>query len=265
MNPTLHDVHRDTAMNQDMLTEAELQQVVDELLDEGLTQLSKPMVSEHAARQHDPSRYARFRRENDKFGAGIHVIWGILSDGKTEVQSVRFSASKFTVAEARQWLAEHDYKTGVEPATGTAKADAEAVAKVEDTVTTVTILKAEPERQLVYGVVYPTLAPGMTDVQGDRMDELEIMEAAHRFMLDSQRFDLQHQTDVPPEAVKIVESYLAPVDLHWQLPDGSVKDITRGSWIAVAKILDDKLWQLVKNGTITGYSIRGTGRRVPLT
>jgi len=78
-----------------------------------------PLPREHAARLKDPDRYERFRRENDKFGAGIHAIWGITEDGKAELQSVRFDAKKFTPAEAKAWLKEHDYKPiRFEPASG---------------------------------------------------------------------------------------------------------------------------------------------------
>jgi len=69
-----------------------------------------PYPHEHAARLKDPDRYERFRRENNKFGPGIHAIWGITADGKVELQAIRFDASRFTVAEARAWLKEHGYK-----------------------------------------------------------------------------------------------------------------------------------------------------------
>lgn len=69
-----------------------------------------PYPSEHAARINSPDKYKKIRRENDKFGLGIDVIWGIKDDGKTEVQAIRFDASKFTAAEARKWLKDHDYK-----------------------------------------------------------------------------------------------------------------------------------------------------------
>lgn len=77
-----------------------------------------PFANEHAARQNAPGKYARFRRENNKFGQGIHAIWGITSDDKTEVQSIRFDKTKFSVAEARKWLEDHDYKTNIEAASG---------------------------------------------------------------------------------------------------------------------------------------------------
>lgn len=69
-----------------------------------------PYINEHAARINDPNKYEKIRRENDKFAKGIHVIWGILSDGKTEIQAIRFDSSKYSVADAKKWLKDHDYK-----------------------------------------------------------------------------------------------------------------------------------------------------------
>jgi len=62
--------------------------------------------------------FDRFARENDKFGSGIHAIWGII-DGKTQLQAIRFDKSKFTTVEAKSWLEKHDYKpTSFQVATG---------------------------------------------------------------------------------------------------------------------------------------------------
>jgi 2'-5' RNA ligase len=77
-----------------------------------------PFKNQHAARQKDPGKYKSFRRKNNEFGKGVDVIYGITSDGKAEVQSIRFKASKFTPDEAREWLKDHGYKTGLEEATG---------------------------------------------------------------------------------------------------------------------------------------------------
>ncbi len=81
-----------------------------------------PYPNEHAARLKDPANYVRFRRENDKFGSGIHAIWGIKASGTVELQAIRFDSKKFTAAQAKTWLKEHDYKPiQFEPATGKAE------------------------------------------------------------------------------------------------------------------------------------------------
>ena len=85
---------------------------------------AKPYPSEHAARQTEPSKYKAFRRKNDAGGPGIDFIYGIYEeDGKTksEVQTIRFDASRYTVTEAKKWLADHNFKTVIEPAANTAR------------------------------------------------------------------------------------------------------------------------------------------------
>lgn len=78
-----------------------------------------PFPNEHAARLQNPAKYARFRRENDKLAPGVHVIWGITSDSKIEIQTIRLSADKFTATEAKKWLADHNFKPlSFEPASG---------------------------------------------------------------------------------------------------------------------------------------------------
>ena len=68
----------------------------------------RPYPNEHAARLTDPDQYDSLRRENDAGGAGIDFIYGIKA-GESEVQAIRFDKTQFTPAEAREWLAEHDF------------------------------------------------------------------------------------------------------------------------------------------------------------
>jgi len=37
-----------------------------------------------------------------------------------------------------------------------------------------------------------------------------------------------------------------------------------GSWVLATKITDDKVWQMIKDGIITGYSVGGRGKRTPV-
>jgi HK97 family phage prohead protease len=69
-----------------------------------------PSSIEHSARINEPSKYEKIRRKNDEFGTGIHVIYGVLKNDNTEVQAIHFDKTKFTAAEAKKWLSEHDYK-----------------------------------------------------------------------------------------------------------------------------------------------------------
>jgi HK97 family phage major capsid protein/HK97 family phage prohead protease len=80
--------------------------------------LARPYPNEHAARLTDPDQYDSLRRENGAGGAGIDFIYGI-KEGVSEVQAIRFSSSQYSPAEARAWLAEHDFSAIMfEEATG---------------------------------------------------------------------------------------------------------------------------------------------------
>lgn len=82
--------------------------------------LNEPYPNEHSARMRDPGEFKKFRRQNDKFGDGIHAIWGQRkTDDKWELQAIRFSADRWTVPTAKQWLKDHSYSPiSFEPATG---------------------------------------------------------------------------------------------------------------------------------------------------
>ncbi len=87
-----------------------------------IVSVSKPFPNEHAARQKPPGNFKEFRRGTlPGAPVGISVVFGITGTGaarKSEIQSIRFDKDKFTVAQAKAWLKDHDFKTtGFEPAT----------------------------------------------------------------------------------------------------------------------------------------------------
>ena len=79
-----------------------------EAIDKGTVSLYEPYPNEHAARIKEPKQFDSIKRQNDKFGPGIHALFGI-KDNKSEVQAIRFSKDKVTPDEAKEWLKKHDY------------------------------------------------------------------------------------------------------------------------------------------------------------
>ena len=144
---------------------------------------------------------------------------------------------------------------------GSSPAEAEEVAEVaepaEGEVTTkvfVPILKAEAELQIVTGVV---LQPEVVDAHGDIIGVDVIRETAHKFLTEYNRrtkLKLQHK-DFKPGRFDLVESFIAPVDLAI----GS-KVVKAGSWVMSVKVNDKAIWQKVKDGKITGFSIGGRAK-----
>ncbi len=113
------------------------------------------------------------------------------------------------------------------------------------------ITKAEDEQQLVYGVVYE---PDVPDAHDDSMTAEEIEKSAHKFLKDFRNIDTQHDFDAG--AGELVESYIAPVDMDI---DGEI--ITKGSWVIVTKATDE-IWESIKKGEFTGYSMAGTAEAI---
>ena len=82
-------------------------------------QEGRPYPNEHAARLVPPDGFERFRRVNDAGGAGVDFIYGIKGDDPVVLQAIRFDAARFTPAEARKWLEDHDHQAILfEEATG---------------------------------------------------------------------------------------------------------------------------------------------------
>lgn len=118
------------------------------------------------------------------------------------------------------------------------------------TITVEFIEKAE-EKQLVYGIVYE---PDIEDTQGDVATAEEIEKAAHGFLEQYNQMSIEHERLT--SQAKVVESYVAPQDLLL-----GQQEVKKGSWILVSHIVDPDLWQQVKKGDITGYSMEGTAVR----
>ena len=103
------------------------------------------------------------------------------------------------------------------------------------------------DERIVYGIVYE---PDTVDAQGDQANAAEIKKAAYGFMENVQTFKVMHKGK--KVKVKILENYIAPVDFTIEK-----RNIKKGSWILVTRILDEKLWKDIKAGKLTGYSMAG--------
>lgn len=124
----------------------------------------------------------------------------------------------------------------------------------------VPLFKVSEEQRLVGGVVYE---PDVADAHGDAMTAAQIMKAAHGFMARYAQLESETGTDhlqkVGRGQLVVVESYVAPTDFTL----GGQK-VTKGSWVMLAKVLDNDLWAAVKNKQFTGWSFEGYGYRRPV-
>lgn len=114
---------------------------------------------------------------------------------------------------------------------------------------------SDDDERFVLGVV---LEPDVFDSQADTVSKGEIRQAAHKFLEEFGTRGLMHRANLG-ERVQIVESYIAPQDLTVE----GVK-IRKGTWLMGWHIADDQVWRAVKSGELTGFSIGGSARRVPV-
>ena len=91
-----------------------------------------PFPNWHASRQRDPDEFASIKMLWEK--EGIQAYGGPLKsdpDGAAQVQTLRFAKGKWTPAEAKAWLKEHDYKAMLEEANAAATPSDLLLASVE--------------------------------------------------------------------------------------------------------------------------------------
>lgn len=120
----------------------------------------------------------------------------------------------------------------------------------------VRLMKADDpgELRFVLGIV---LEPETVDSQGDIYSADEVRRACHAYMEDFQNVGHMHRTLIN-NGVKIVECYLAPLDFEI---DG--QPVKKGTWLLGVHVLSDQVWEQVKTGALTGFSIGGYAQRVP--
>lgn len=117
------------------------------------------------------------------------------------------------------------------------------------------VLKREDEdRRLVTGIV---LEPDEVDTQSDTVSPETIELAAFRFLASYNKATrLGRDHEVFGEGIHLVESWIARSD---QLIGG--QPVKKGSWLITVHVADLQVWQTIRSGGITGFSIGGTGNR----
>ncbi len=115
-----------------------------------------------------------------------------------------------------------------------------------------TLMKTAEER-FVLGIV---LEPEKRDSQGEIYSIDTVRKTAHGFMEFFGNSGFMHR-EIITGKVKILETFLAPAAFEM---DG--QKVKKGTWLMGHRIIADDLWESIKDGSITGYSIGGSAVRV---
>jgi hypothetical protein len=193
----------------------------------------------------DTTRVAKSAASTDqwyqRFAGAINDVLGKKVHGDTDQ---RVAARLVKAIDSRMWAGE----TEVLKRAGVATTTTREVRIVKD-------LAGAEDQRFVLGVV---MEPDVVDAHGEYASAETIQKACYEWIESYGILGLQHQT-VVNDKVKLLENYIALNDIT--IGDEVIK---KGSWVMAVRYLDDDLWQAVKSGEISGFSIGGYARRVPV-
>lgn len=116
------------------------------------------------------------------------------------------------------------------------------------------VYKSGDEKQIAFAAV---LVPGEADSDGEILDAAKIEEVAHGWMGAYRNVDIQHSlvnVAVP------VESFILPADMTVTMA-GKETVLPKGTWILGAKVTNPEVWQKIKSGELSGYSVMGVSQQ----
>jgi len=120
---------------------------------------------------------------------------------------------------------------------------------------TITIIKTDEEKRLVYGTVYE---PEVADSQGDIANASVIEKSAHTFLSKLKNTNVDTQHDFVADDGAVVESFIL------RSADPMFPDTKINSWVVAIKVAKDDTWALIKSGEISGLSLAGLAEVEPI-
>ena len=118
------------------------------------------------------------------------------------------------------------------------------------------ILKRDDEQRLVYGWAYVSTVEGKLSVDhsGETIDPDTLSKAATDFMLDVRIAKAMHQGNA-------IGSVVHSLPITKDIAESLGIQTDREGWVVAMKIHSDQVWELVKSGKLSAFSIGGRARR----
>jgi hypothetical protein len=126
------------------------------------------------------------------------------------------------------------------------------------------IAKAVEDKQQIFGWASVVEVNGepVVDLQGDYISHEEMEKAGYEYVMKSRRGGDMHLRDdwQPVQKSEMIESFIVTPEKReaMGLPD----NVPSGWWVGF-QVQDPDVWQKVKSGERTGFSIHGHGKRTP--
>ena len=125
----------------------------------------------------------------------------------------------------------------------------------------VEVYKSAREERTVFGVV---MEPEAVDAHGEIISAEEIRNAAYGYMEFYQQKGFQHGRNPKypalPEGLRLLESWIVDPEFFPQGFMVGSRHIKPGTWLMKMRVDHDGLWEDIKNGLVTGFSIGGFAR-----
>lgn len=124
------------------------------------------------------------------------------------------------------------------------------------------IQKVNSEQKIIYG---KALVPDKFDSQEDIITKEDIEETAHNFLINLQKAYvelLNGEQETKASEIGFMHKIFKGVGGFGYIVESYIDP--EGSWVLATKITDDRVWDMVKNKQITGYSVGGRGKRIPI-
>jgi cation transport regulator ChaB len=135
---------------------------------------------------------------------------------------------------------------------------------MDDLTITGEIAKVDDDKRQVFGWASVTELNGepVVDLQNDYLETVELEKAAYDYVLNSRVGGEMHKRvkkDAPKQIGTLIESMVLTPEKIEKM--GLPSETPRGWWIGF-QVQDDDVWQSVKKGKYTGFSIHGLGKRL---
>jgi Putative phage serine protease XkdF len=130
-----------------------------------------------------------------------------------------------------------------------------------------TIAKFDEDQKTVFGWASITEVDGepVVDRQGDMIESEEMAKAAYDYVIMSRKGGHQHKRSDDDQVLQVSDMIESMVFTPEKIAKMGLPPETPKGWWVGYKVNDDEIWKAVKAGEITGLSIHGKGRRIPVS
>lgn len=112
-------------------------------------------------------------------------------------------------------------------------------------------------------ITAPVLVPEEVDYHGHIYNDEEVYKACRNYQEKCGKSSLQHRFELSKDDADFVEHYIAPADMTFTDEVGEIL-VKKGTWLATMKVKNDTLWERVKEGSFTGFSIQAMCKSLKL-